>query len=206
MDTWNSPRFHGALQVGFGVSQGLGSIAYTAATGGIGGIAGGGFMFLRGLDDVYTGARQIIANEWRDSGKSQLLQACGFSRDVAEGIDTVVNFGSPKGASRIGFSGLLEKSEEVVQYTKSNLRLGQQVHLSYKAGETILNQKAKKYILPSKKRIDFLDMVNGKVYELKPNNPRAIREGQKQLQTYIEELKTIPKFKHIEWEGILETY
>lgn len=60
--------------------------------------------------------------------------------------------------------------------------------------------------MPSKKRIDFIDIVNGKVYELKPNNPRAIREGQKQLQIYIEELKTIPDFKGINWEGILETY
>jgi hypothetical protein len=70
----------------------------------------------------------------------------------------------------------------------------------------VLRETAKEYVLPSKKRIDFLDIVNGKVYELKPNNPRAIREGQKQLQRYIEELKTIPDFKGVNWEGVLETY
>ncbi len=209
LDTWNSPRFNGALQVGFGLSQAVGGAAYTAYTGGVGGLAGGGFMFFRGLDDIYTGARQVIANEWRDSAKSQLLQDCGVPRNYAEGIDTVLGFGSPKNASRIGSSivgGLLEKCEEVVQYTKSNLRLGQQVHESYKIGEIILGKKTKEFILPSRRRIDFLDRVNGKVYELKPNNPRAIREGQKQLQKYIEELKTIPDFEGINWEGILETY
>ena len=99
------------------------------------------------------------------------------------------------------------KPKEAIQpFTKSNLRLGQQMHNSYRAGEIILNKKTKEFILPSRRRIDFLDIENGKVYELKPNNPRAILEGKKQLARYIEELKTIPKLKDIEWEGILETY
>ncbi len=58
----------------------------------------------------------------------------------------------------------------------------------------------------SGRRIDFLDIKNGKVYELKPNNPRAIRAGMKQLEQYIKELKEHPKLKHIEWEGVLEAY
>ena len=200
LNSWNSPQFQGALQMGFGLGEATGGAAYTVATGGVGGLAGGGFMFFRGLDNVYTGARQIISNKWMDSGKSQLLQACGIPRNFAEGIDTALSFGSPKNASRVGSSflgGLFGKSEEVIQYTKSNLRLGQQMHKSYKAGETILNKKTKEFVLPSGRKIDFLDRVNGKVYELKPNNPRAIREGQKQLQRYIEELKTVSRFKDI---------
>jgi RHS repeat-associated protein len=205
---WHSPQLQGTLQIGLGFIEVTGGAAYTAASGGVGGLAGGGLMFFRGLDNMYTGARQIISNEWMDSGKSQLLQACGVPRNFAEGVDTALSFGSPKNASRIGsfLGGLFGKTKEVVQYTKSNLRLGQQVHKSYKAGETILYKKTKEYVLPSRKRIDFLDRVNGKVYELKPNNPRAIREGRKQLEMYIEELKTIPDFKGIQWEGILETY
>ena len=106
LNVWNSPQFHGAMQMGLGVSQTAGGAAYTAATGGFGGLAGGGLLFLRGLDDIYTGARQILSNDWRDSGKSQLLQACGASRGFAEGVDTVLSFGSPKGASRMGSSFL----------------------------------------------------------------------------------------------------
>jgi len=67
-------------------------------------IAGGGLMFFRGLDDVYTEARQIISNEWMDSGKFQLLQACRVARNFAEGIDTAFSFGSLKSASRVGSS------------------------------------------------------------------------------------------------------
>lgn len=204
LNAWHSPQVHGAIQLGFGISQVTAGAAYTGATGGIGGVAGGGLILFRGFDDIYTGFRQIISNNWVDSGKSQLLQACGASRGFAEGADTVVGFFSPKGMART--LSLAKKVEEVALHTKSNLRMGQQVHKSYKAGEVALDLKAKEYYLPSKKRIDFLDIENGKVYELKPNNPRAIREGQKQLKMYIEELKTIPKFKHIEWEGILETY
>lgn len=210
IDIVSSPRFIGSLQIGLGLSQALDGMAYTAATAGVGGFAGGGLLLLRGLDDVYTGARQVISNQWIDSGKSQLLQTCGVPRNVAEGIDTILSLGSPKGAARAGSSllgGLLGKTEEAaLRYTKSNLRLGQKIHQSYISGEVLLRERAKEYILPSKKRIDFLDIVNGKVYELKPNNPRAIREGQKQLQRYIEELKTIPEFIGIKWEGILETY
>lgn len=199
LNTWNSPQFHGALQMEFGVSQVMAGVAYTAATGGFGGLAGGGLLLFRGLDDIYTGTRQIISNEWRDSAKSQLLQACGASRGFAEGVDTVSNFCSPKKASQMGSSflgGLFGKKEEaIVQYTKSNLRLGQQVHKSYKAAIADRGNLRKEFKLPSGRRIDFLDIKNAKVYELKPNNPRAIRAGTKQLNTYIEELKTMDRFK-----------
>jgi hypothetical protein len=210
LNAWNSPQFHGAMQMGLGVSQAVSGAAYTAATGGFGGLAGGGLLFFRGLDDIYTGARQIISNEWMDSGKSQLLQACGASRGFAEGADTVLSFGSPKSASRMGSSflgGLFGKTEEVaVQYTKSNLRLGQQIHKSYKAAIADKINLRKEYKLPSGRKIDFLDRANGKVYELKPNNPRAIKAGMKQLEMYINELKTMPEYKNVNWEGILEVY
>lgn len=204
VDVWNSPRFQGALQMGVGVSQAVGGAAYTTATGGVGGIAGGGFVFLRGLDDIYTGFRQIVSNDWVDSGKSKLLQACGASRSFAEGMDTALSFFSPKGASRV--VSLAGKSEEVIQYTKSNLRLGQQVHKSYKAAIADMRSMRKEFRLPSGRRIDFLDIKNGKVYELKPNNPRGIRAGMKQLNVYMEELKTMDRFKGKNWEGILEVY
>lgn len=64
----------------------------------------------------------------------------------------------------------------------------------------------KEYKLPSGRRIDFIDRANGKVYELKQNNPRAIRDGMKQLEMYINELKTMPEYKNVNLEGILEVY
>ena len=99
------------------------------------------------------------------------------------------------------------KAEKAIKpYTKSNLRLGQKIHQSYKAAICDLKLMRKEFKLPSGRRIDFLDIMNGKVYELKPNNPRAIRAGMKQLDAYIKELKQIPEFKNTNWEGILEIY
>jgi len=64
----------------------------------------------------------------------------------------------------------------------------------------------KEFTFPSGRRVDFIDIPNGKVYELKPNNPRATRDGMKQLERYVKELKEHPTLGHIEWEGILEVY
>jgi len=94
-----------------------------------------------------------------------------------------------------------------VKYTKSNLKLGQQMHKSYKADlHDPLLHRIKEYVLPSGRRIDFLDETAHTIYELKPFNPRAVELGQKQLEMYKEELKLVPRFKDIEWKTILENY
>ena len=92
-------------------------------------------------------------------------------------------------------------TETVRPYTKSNLKLGQEMHKAYHAGEY-----GKEYRLPSGKRIDFLDLKNRRIYELKPFNPRAMKQGEKQLQMYLKELETIPDFQGWKWKTILETY
>ena len=75
------------------------------------------------------------------------------------------------------------------------------MHKAYKAGMV-----GKEFRLPSGRRIDFLDIKNSTFYELKPYNPRAMQQGKKQLQMYIQELQTIPQFKGIQWKAVLETY
>jgi hypothetical protein len=89
-----------------------------------------------------------------------------------------------------------------MQYTKSSLQLGQQMHKAYKVGAN----GVKEFRLPSGKRIDFLDMEKGIIYELKPNNPRAILQGQKQLQMYMQELQAMPRFQGINWITVLDVY
>jgi hypothetical protein len=39
-----------------------------------------------------------------------------------------------------------------------------------------------------------------------PNNPRAILQGQKQLQMYMQELQTMPRFQGVNWKTVLDTY
>ena len=53
------------------------------------------------------------------------------------------------------------------------------------------SNKIKEYVLPSGKRVDFINFENKIVYELKPNNPNQIRKGTKQLAGYLEEIETV---------------
>jgi len=85
-------------------------------------------------------------------------------------------------------------------------RLGQEMHKAYKAGIADKVDTFKEFVLPSKKRIDFLDVKNGIIYELKPNNPRAISAGKAQLKRYMKELQAMPEFKGIQWKTVLDKY
>ena len=69
------------------------------------------------------------------------------------------------------------------------------MHRGYKSGLADNVNTFKEFVLPSGKRIDFLDVKNGIIYELKPNNPRAILEGKRQLKVYMDELKVFANTK-----------
>lgn len=88
-------------------------------------------------------------------------------------------------------------------YTKSSLKLGREVHKEYKINDVDNIDRYKEYVLPSGKRVDFIDFENQIIYELKPNNPKQIKLGKKQLQGYIDEMKSIDGG---DWKGILDTY
>lgn len=42
--------------------------------------------------------------------------------------------------------------------------------------------------------------------ELKPFNPRPMKAGQNQLNMYMRELQTMPEFKGINWQTVLDVY
>jgi len=95
-----------------------------------------------------------------------------------------------------------------VQYTKSSLKLGQEMHKAYKVGAN----GVKEFRLPSGKRIDFLDINNSTIFELKPFNPRAMKAGQNQLNMYLEEIQSPatllkhPELRGINWKTVLDPY
>lgn len=89
------------------------------------------------------------------------------------------------------------------QFTKSTLKLGQEMHKAYKADLVDGLTKFKEYRLPSGKRIDFIDFETKTIYELKPYNPRAMKGGEKQLQQYLKEVEK--KFGD-GWKVKLDTY
>ena len=92
------------------------------------------------------------------------------------------------------------------QYTKSNLRRGQEMHTKYRADQVLEDVREKEYLLPSRRRIDFIDFENHIIYELKPNNPRAIKQGYKQLDMYLQEIMSMSKYSKYDWKTVLETY
>ena len=85
-------------------------------------------------------------------------------------------------------------------------QVGKLKHKDYMSGLANGLDKVKEFVLPSGRRIDFVDLANGFVYELKPNNSRAITKGMNQLKSYISELMTMPEYSHISWKGILDLY
>lgn len=61
-------------------------------------------------------------------------------------------------------------------------------------------QQMKEQTIGAGARVDGIDYVNRIVYELKPNNPRAIRRGMKQLDRYLDILGAD------NWAGVLMLY
>ena len=74
-------------------------------------------------------------------------------------------------------------------------RRGIQKHKKWDYGEGV----RKEVTIGPGARVDGYDDINKIIYELKPNNPRAIKQGLKQLDRYLNILGS-------DWTGILVTY
>ncbi len=67
----------------------------------------------------------------------------------------------------------------------SATKRGKEMHAKYKAEDELAGHGKKEVPLDNGKfRADYIDFDNNVIYELKPNNPRAIRAGKKQLANY----------------------
>ena len=106
-------------------------------------------------------------------------------------------------SSGVTFKSQYEIPTNEKGYTKSSLDLGKKVHKEYMSDVADDVNKIKEYVLPSGKRVDFIDFENKSVYELKPNNPNQIRKGTKQLAGYLEEIETVYGKG---WSSVLDTY
>lgn len=77
---------------------------------------------------------------------------------------------------------------------------GRQMHKEWDYGPGTI----KEYRIPGYGRADAVDLSKKIVYELKPNNPRAIRRGMKQLQRYATGLSKM--YPNTRWTTKLVTY
>ena len=79
-------------------------------------------------------------------------------------------------------------------FTKSTRSAGTQIHKGYK-----VCMPGKEYDKIKGIRIDYLDMDNKVIYELKPFNPRSVKQGVRQLEKYNQKLDG-------EYKMVLEVY
>ena len=70
---------------------------------------------------------------------------------------------------------------------KEKAAKGRQMHKDYDYGPDVKKEKG----LPSGKRMDGYNPNSKAIHELKPNNPRGINKGLKQLYGYIEEANKV---------------
>ncbi len=158
------------------------------------------------------------ALNWVQGGLDVAGLIPGFG-EVADGLNALISLGrgdyagaALSAAAMIPFAGwgaaggkfALKYGDEAATFTKSTLEIGRQIHKDYKLG---LHNPAKglfkEFTGIKGIRPDFVDFNTRTIYELKPNNPRAIRDGMKQLDKY----KTMfeEQFGGI-WSMILDTY
>jgi hypothetical protein len=118
---------------------------------------------------------------------------------VAEGVAW-----AGRGAKAL-FSGSKAAKAAIPQYTKSSLKLGQQMHKAYKVDlHNPSRQMFKEYRGISGIRPDFVDLSTKIIYELKPFNPRGIQMGTQQLNRYKTIFET--KYPGTTWKTVLDLY
>ena len=117
--------------------------------------------FVDAIDDVHDTARALeAAGTIRDGVKIQ--KATDFTSDAKNVIDSLDHTGG---------------------ITKSSAAAGRKIHAGYKTNYADIKGMYKEYPKCGN-RMDFVDINNRIIYELKPNNPRSINQGIKQLKRY----------------------
>jgi hypothetical protein len=81
----------------------------------------------------------------------------------------------------------------------SATKAGRQAHKDWQPGEGF----EKEVTLPSGKRADAVNLETKQVKELKPDNARAVKRGEKQVEGYRQEFE---KEHGGDWTGSVETY
>jgi RHS repeat-associated protein len=106
---------------------------------------------------------------------------------------------------------LLGLAKSCTSGENSKAKTGRQKHDEYKKEEAMKINDPQKFrkeytvtLANGKKgRIDAIDFENKTIYELKPNNPKAIKRGEKQLSGYKEAME---KETGGQWKVVLDKY
>jgi RHS repeat-associated protein len=156
----------------------------------------GAAAVVHGADNVSAGLTQMMTGQDQSTLTSQGMQAAGVSKETADLVDGGISIALTGGAGALTKTAQSPSSANATANVAKNgstvsNRLGQQMHKAYKADEVLDGVRMKEFSLPSGKRIDFIDLEKKIIYELKPNNPRAIKLGNTQLDMYKKEVESI---------------
>jgi RHS repeat-associated protein len=133
------------------------------------------------VDDIYVLGSMMSSDRssTRNMYGDNLLGTYG-----AQGAQNM-KFGAMLGVLLLPLSEIKGAVKGGVQYTKSSLALGREVHAGYKVAEHApALGKFKEFTGIKGIRPDFVDFGTKTIYELKPFNPRGIQLGTKQLNNY----------------------
>ena len=129
------------------------------------------------------------------------VKAINKADDVADAAKTLKIVDNTTEASNSGtIIGAIGKKGGENGFT----RAGREAHKNYNPGP---GYKKEQTLRPTKKRADAVNYGEGIVRELKPNNPRAIKKGERQVKEYVDILnRTNPLAEGQSWQGVVDTY
>lgn len=158
-----------------------------------------GVLYADGTENYYEDGGNLGAFSYNLYSESETNAFLGFIAGIAGG--------ELLGGLEIGnlVNGLFAKSgTETIQYTKSSLSLGREMHAGYKLAEHAPELgRFKEFGKILGIRPDFVDFSTKTIYELKPFNPRAMQQGVLQLNKYQSIFEQ--RFGGV-WNTILDTY
>ena len=119
------------------------------------------------------------------TGVGEATKAVGATVKVANAVDNTYDTIKIVKAADFTDDALdaIRTLDKVGDATRSTAAAGRRIHNGYKTGYEFVENMTKEAVR-GKNRLDFLDNTNNIIYELKPNNPRGIRDGIRQLQRY----------------------
>ena len=136
-------------------------------------------------------------------GAGTAIKAIRGVDKTVDAVNTVDNVSDVVKASDnvVDVAGSINKGNDIVHHGETQFtKYGRQAHKDYMPGEGY----KKEVTLPSGKRADAVNFEKGDVRELKPNNPKAIKRGERQVQGYMKELQELRP--DIKWEWHVDTY
>lgn len=88
----------------------------------------------------------------------------------------------------------------LISNLNNTLKLGRNIHSQYKESEVARGEGVKEFRRISGIRPDYVDFERRTIYVLKPFNPKAIQQGEKQLLKY--EASFEEKCPGTEWKTV----